>query len=224
MEILKDSNTHPSYGMISFSRYSGGNPYMFGSEINHNGGISLTISQGERKRSLSRDWYMSRKSIVRVDMTYNQFAETIANMNTQGVPCTLRRYNGEKIEECPPQSTEKSEIKNEFKQQMNKVSKLLDECVKLSESQLNSKKPPTKKERADLVHKISQAKMNISENVPFILDSFDENMDDLVLQAKSEVEGFITNKIASYGLKGLKKEILMIEDATTKGGENYERK
>jgi hypothetical protein len=205
--------THSSYGMISFAKYTGGHFNMFGSELNHNGGICLEIKTAEKHRRLHRDWYMPRDQIIRVHMSYSQFAESIANMNTSGVPCTLMRVRGEKIEECPKQTNEISEIHNEFEEQASKIATMLDKCIKMTREQLNGSKPPTKKEREELLSELTQARMNIQSNMPFIIESFNENVHTIVDSAKAEVEGFVTQKITQYGIEGIRKEMLSLDAA-----------
>lgn len=205
---------HPSYGMISFSKYTGGHQNMFGSELIHNGGIALKISKASKRRHLHRDWFYPQDEIIEVNMSYSQFAEAIANMNTSGVPCTLRWVKGERIESCPKQSNEITEIHDEFEEQASKIASLLDKCIKMSQEQLDGSKPPTKKEREELLSELKQAKMNIKSNMPFIIESFNENVHTIVDSAKAEVEGFVTQKIAQYGLEGIKKEMLRLDAAS----------
>ena len=56
-------------------------------------------------------------------------------------------------------------------------------------------------------------RQEIESNVPFIQQSFNEQMDKTVMEAKGEVEGFVMNKLMSAGLEGLQKEMKMLGDS-----------
>ena len=212
MEDNKKIFTHPSYAMISFSRYTGSNSYMFGSELNHNGGIRLRICNAEKHRHLGRDWYHSRDVLIEVNMSYSQFAEAITNMNTTGVPCTLDYHDGKQIEPCPKQSNEITETHEEFEKLSSKIASNLNECINMAIEQLNSPKPTTKKEKQALIDSLKYAKMNIESNMPFVIKSFNENIDTTVSNAKAEVEGFVTQRITQMGIEGIKQQMLSVGD------------
>lgn len=205
---------HPSYGMISFSRTTGGNPNMFGSDIEHSNKITVRIAHGIRDRGYSRDWYHSKGGIVEVDMTYHQYAEAISSMNMgDGVPCTIRRIQGKGvIEECPPQVIETEKVNAELEKAIQAATSALDASLAMSKAQLESSKPPTKKERQELFDALEKARRELNSNIPFIQDSFKENMDGVVLDAKMNVEAFVANKIHSLGLKGLEAEMLKLNE------------
>ena len=54
-------------------------------------------------------------------------------------------------------------------------------------------------------------RQEVESHVPFIQNSFNEQMDKTVLEAKGEVEGFVMHKVISAGLEGLQKELKMLE-------------
>ena len=78
---LGKCTTHPAYGMLSFSRRSGGKQSLFGSSIEHKDVIAMTLRHGEVTRNLSSDWYHGTEVIAEVEMSYAQFAEAITSMN-----------------------------------------------------------------------------------------------------------------------------------------------
>lgn len=200
-------NKHESYGMLSFGRTSGGNPNMFGSSINHNNKISLEISTSRERRDFSSEYYYPDRQLIRVEMTYTQFAEAIASMNTTGVPCTIMRFDGKRIEDCPPQEVERVKIRKDYEEKMKGVGKLLSDVLVMSKEMWDSKKAPTKKEREALYWKIHNAEQEIRANAPFMMECFEESIDKVLVQAKGEFEAFVQNKIHSLGIKGLENEV-----------------
>jgi len=81
-ELGGTSESHPSYGMVSFNRQQQTPPAnLFGSSIKHQTLISLTIRRGTKERDLSRDWYFGGEELIEVLLSPNQFAEAITHMN-----------------------------------------------------------------------------------------------------------------------------------------------
>ena len=91
---MRDSKKteHPSFCMFSFSRVTSnkGAPF-FGSDILHKDFIKMTVSRADVDYHLGSNWYNENGIELEAYMTYSQFSEAIAGMNTQGVPVTLRR-------------------------------------------------------------------------------------------------------------------------------------
>ena len=48
--------SHPAYGMLAFSRITGGNQSLFGSSIKHHDIIGMTIRHGDVTRGINKDW------------------------------------------------------------------------------------------------------------------------------------------------------------------------
>ena len=61
METNKDN--HESYGMISIAKFNGKSQF-FGSDLEHGGGISITISKGEVERKLFSEWYYGGEEMI----------------------------------------------------------------------------------------------------------------------------------------------------------------
>lgn len=90
---------HPSFGMLNISRIHGKSGYLFGTEIQADNFIELTLSSATMKRDLTQDWFHEDDTLFRVKMSPNQFSELMTNLNTSpGVPVTieeiLRRKSG----------------------------------------------------------------------------------------------------------------------------------
>lgn len=56
---------HESYGNIDISRFSGNNSEFFGSDLYHNGGISITISNADRSKEYGRERIHSCEQLIR---------------------------------------------------------------------------------------------------------------------------------------------------------------
>ena len=83
--------SHPCFGMIRISRQSGGDGRkLFGSEIETNNTIAITISEANVTQDLGRNWYYDHTILTEISMSPVQYAELISNPNTQGSPCTIK--------------------------------------------------------------------------------------------------------------------------------------
>lgn len=202
---------HPSYGTVSLSRISSGNPKtLFGSSIKHVSYIRLRVNRGESDRSYHEDRHRSGSSIVEVDLTPNQFGELISSISVaSGVPCTIRYILGEEVPE-PRFNSKREQFVNEFYEHTDKIADKFDAL--LTEMSIMAEKSTVgKKDRQELYNKLRLLKQEVKANIPFIADMFNEQMDKTVHEAKAEVEAFITNAALQTGLEGLKKNQLILE-------------
>jgi hypothetical protein len=94
---------HESFGMLQISRTDCGGAGMslFGSSVKHNHIITLRVHKAEKCRHIHQDWYHSRDCLVEIYLSPLQFVDAMTNMNTMGVPCTLKTVNGNPMDDCP---------------------------------------------------------------------------------------------------------------------------
>ena len=214
MDMFKNTKKHPSYGMLSFSRcHCGGEKALFGSSILHNNTITLTLREGEVDRHLNSDWYHGKKRLFEVEMSYSQFAELISSMNQgDGIPVTIREVMGERKEDCPFEN-KRMEFVNEFSQKVKDVQKICNDLINNTKKLFDTKKPLNKSEKENILAQLETIKREVDSNIPFIADSFNEQMDKTVLEAKGEVESFVQNKITNIANQAIAQnpEILLGE-------------
>ena len=183
---------HPAFGQIGASHFSGGPGVFYGSDLRHNGGVSIKITTSTMRRSLSNDWPMEEKLIAEVELTYAQWVEFVANTNRgNGVPCTIRfdAAEGHRPQIAPPVPT--VEI---FRSESDATLKdALAALKKLSGTKLTGA-------QKDMVNK---AMMEISANVGFVASQFDKHMEKAMAKAKIEIETYTTSLIYRTGLETL---------------------
>lgn len=208
---------HESYGLLQIGRINGGSRNLFGSSIKHNNTISLRVKPASKSRNLNTDWFYDEGvSYIEVEMSQTQFAEAITSLNCgSGTPVTVRRINGKNIEECPEEN-KRQEFEKEFEQQMECLGNKLFELTKRTEEILSNKKTLNKSEKEEILNAIKGLKAEIKSNIPFMGSMFNEQMDKTSTEAKGEVEAFWLNKIHSLGVKGLEKEVLMLNEENNK--------
>ena len=215
--MFENKDKHPSYGMLQFSRTSGGSTSLFGSSIQHRNTIRMYLREGEVERGLNTNWYYGDKEIVEVEMSYSQFAEVITSMNMgTGVPVTIRYIQGKgKIEDCPF-IDKKKQYEAEFKDNLDKANEKANDLLNSVKTMFEEKKSFTKKDREEILEKIHHLSMEMNDNREFIYKQFNEKMDKTTLEAKGEIEAFCQNKINSIANAALvehKEDILKLENS-----------
>lgn len=198
---------HESFGMIGVSRFQGGPNTYFGSSIKHNGGIAIRIRHAELHRDLNRDWVMGRDEIIEVNLSYNQYAEMISNPNSgEGVPCTIRHINRQRME-APPFESKAELHRKEFAEDMKKISEDGTLYMKEALDILENKSSISKSDRQTILDAFRMFKQHIESNMPFAQTQFHEQMDQTITEAKAEIEGFIETKLRSIGIDKIKESL-----------------
>jgi len=202
MGLFDDKKEHPSYGVVSWSRCSGGNLALFGSDVRHNNFISLKISTAESARGLSNDWVHETGVIAEVYMSPVQFAEFISSPNTTPVCCTLRftKEAGiiEPAEFEPKVETFKKEFKKDIEDIVTNLSTLVAKAREVAEA------PRAKKsELRELQNMVNSVEAALISDMPFVYEQFAKQMSKTVLSAKAEVEAYVEHRIRETGLQAL---------------------
>jgi hypothetical protein len=197
---------HPSFGRIQFNRFTCNHNSFFGTDVSGSGGISIEILSAYRERDLNRDYIGGNKTIVKVELSYNQFYEAIgAMMNTEGMPCTIRYNNGEYISSIQHEKTKQELFQEEFDNDVrnigNNLNNIVDKMTRMSEG-----KTVKKSEFKSLLRDVEMARQSINSNLPFVLKQFGRSLNKSMTEAKNGFVGFIESKVYNLGLKELKKE------------------
>jgi len=211
----RETYEHPSYAMLELTKVRrGGETALFGSSIKHSDTIVLRIKKGKMDRNLNRDWYYDGKQYIEVEMSYNQFAEAITSFNYGGgVPVTLRRFNGENIEDCP-YIDKRMQFENELNANLKGATAAIDKAINDVKSLFESKKTFSNKDKEMVTDLLGQISRSYQDSLPFMYGQFNEQMDKTVTEAKSEFESFVQSKLNNIALIALQEkrdEILALE-------------
>lgn len=193
-----EKTTHPAYGMLSFSRRTGGKTPLFGSSIEHRDTIAMTLTHGDITRGLNTDWYHGNGIIAEVEMSYSQFAEAITSMNMgSGVPVTVRRTEKDgRIPECDF-INKKEQFQDELKERLSNATEMSRSLIVEVQKLFDEKKTLTKADKSEIINKLTKVASEINGNVNFTYEMFNEQMDKTVMEAKGEIEAFYQNKVNS---------------------------
>lgn len=201
-----------TYGMIDISRgqIGGVGKRLFGSDVKHNNVISLVVRRGYYDRGISNDWYYGNEELIRIDLSPVQFAEAITNMNTNGVPCTIVRYNGETMGEVPNLDNKKEVFRKEFNNSIKNTTKDINDLISNVEELISSKKAINKSDKEHILNVLNSISRELNSNIPFMTKCFDEQIEKSVSHSKAEVEAYVQYKINSLGLKALNEEFNIV--------------
>lgn len=206
---------HPSMVLIGVSRcnHGGKGASLFGSSIEHDTTICLTIKQASVERNLSNDWFHSTTNLplIEIEMSPTQYAEMITNMNCgDGVPATLRQKDGVRFE-YPVITTKAQQFQNEIKDDISEVLNNFKKAKTRSNELLNSIKPLSKAEKQELLTLIESLDRLAQDHLPFMIDQFGRQMEKTVAEAKSEVDAYVVHTIMETGIKTIKTNMLIEE-------------
>lgn len=190
----KQKYTHPTFGMVSFSKVSsgGGTPF-YGSDLKHNEFISLRINGSSLERSLTSDYYVEEERIVEVRMTKSQFSELLTCMNSEGTPCTIEFIKDKTIPKLPKMKTRRGYVRSSFKERMDEFSETLKAQSKLAK-EIITKKTLSKLDQENLGRAIASLFTQVQDNIPYFLDCFDESMEEILVEVKSQITQSIKEK------------------------------
>ena len=207
MEHEEEYYTQPSFGQIVFSRVTGTADF-YGSELTQDHYIEMTLMHSSVKRDLSQDWYHADGGLplARVRMSSGQFSEMITSMNHgDGVCCTIEFIDGKRTPPLVKQESRKEFVHRKFEDRMAEFAKRLREKQNQAR-EIVKKKTLSKEDIKNLTFHLDWLTQEIAGNIPFFAKCFQETMDDVVLEAKLEVENAIQHKINILGLTELHKQ------------------
>ena len=197
---------HPCFGLAKFSRIYGYSGFMFGSDVQSENFIELTINHAERVKGDYRvHYYDYGRPIVRLKMTQTQFAELLTNMNMgTGVPVTLEAINGERVEQFDLDDAKNhlDELKDDFKERSKEtLNSLIESRNKLK--RIIDKKNLSKKDQEEALWLLDKYIQEIRSNMPFFIKLYKEETADIVQRAKTELDGMIQSCVIRAGVKAL---------------------
>lgn len=208
----RERHTHPSFGQLYFSRVNSNGTEFYGSELKQDNYIQMELSESEVDRDLTRDWYFAKKSIARIRMSSSQFAEMITSLNgVGGACCTIEYIQGKDIPALPKQESRKEFIHRKFEDRMKMFAYTIRENQKKAKD-IVKKKTLSKQDIHDLTHQIEWLTEEVERNIPFFAKCFQETMDEVVHEAKTEVENAIQHKINTLGLNALHEQQKLLKN------------
>mgnify|MGYP000884978274 CR=1 FL=1 len=202
---------HPAYGTVEVSHPQGGSDVYFGSRIEHQSRVRVTINAGSLKRGLSNDWIHSEKLLVELEFTDAQWSQFVSSHSGRATPCTFRHYPkgalNVELEAVPGIAGDpdaRPSFSDEMQETMRKEIAGLQDAVKRMDAMLESGKLG-KKELQEIRNSVARGADRVASNVGFVAEQFTEHMEQVVSDARIEIEANMHNTIQTIGLDAVKR-------------------
>jgi hypothetical protein len=183
-----EAETHESFGTISICRAQGRFDNLFGSNIDTNHAVHLTIQRAERRHEHAHDWIHGREELVSVYLSPLQFAEFLTSMGQgEGIPCTLDRVAGTKMEQPPETEATARKVVREFVEKTEDIAVFAKGADQLVKDILAKGQKMKKGDREELQSIMTKMVRLTTDSAPFLIKQAEEHIDKMVSEAKATI-------------------------------------
>lgn len=202
--MSKEYEKHDSWGMVGIYHQHHGGRELFGSDVVNHNTICLKIKTAQCSRELGRDWIMGDKTLIEISLSANQFADLLTNANMgDGVPCTIEYMIGKGMIEYQPQKPKIEIIEEERNELAEATVNDLESSITMVKELIANKKL-SKSAGEELLSKIRGAYSSlVGGSKEFFKKQVKQELNNMVVEAKRQVQSYVDNKIYSTGLKML---------------------
>lgn len=206
MKDFREEETHESWGMIGAYKCQGECDTFFQSDVPCYNYIKLVIKTARKQRGLSKDWVHGDKIVCEVKLTPNQWVEMLTNMNyCDGVPCTFTYTEKLGSIDFKPESNRLDLLIQESDEKVDEGKEKLELAIKKVISLVNEKRI-SKKIADEFLGDLEKANSCLSGGgIEFVKRQAKEHIENMTVQAKSNIASYIDYKIYTTGLKELEK-------------------
>lgn len=192
---------HKSFGVISTSKISCSNMLLYGSNVPVDNAIGISIRRSTLiEDALLGDHYTGDDVLIRIEMTPVQWAEFVAGTSTQ-VPCTVTTLMGEYI---PKERVNRPRSERFRTEAANELQSTVEQVRRIKKFAKDIGPKTTKQLHDDLLRAISALETTLAANLPYYMQTFQECMDSMVIEAKADLDAKILATIHELGLEQLK--------------------
>ena len=197
----REYKTHDSWGMVGIYHQHHGGRELFGSDVTNHSTICLKIKTAQCTRDLGRDWITGDKTLIEITLSANQFADLLTNANMgDGVPCTIEYVGGKGMIEYKPQQPKLEIIEEERDELAEKTVSDLELSIAMVK-ELIAKKKLSKSAGEELLSKMRNAYSSlVGGSKEFFKKQARQEVDDMIVEAKRQVQSYVDHKIYSTGL------------------------
>ena len=202
---MKEYETHDSWGMVGICHQHHGGRQLFGSDVTNYNTICLRIKTAQCSRELGRDWIMGDKTLIEITLSANQFADLLTYSNIgDGVPCTIEYVREKGMIKYQPQKPKIEIIEQERDALAEKAVSDIHSSIAMVK-ELIDKKKISKTAGEELLFNMNGALSSlVGGGKEFYKKQARQEVEDMVTEAKRQVQSYVDNKIYSTGLQMLK--------------------
>jgi hypothetical protein len=160
--------------------------HLFGSDIQHQHYVVVTVTRCTRKRDLNRDWLHGTQVLLEIAMSQAQWGAFVSSFGDgSGVPATLRHLVGEgRVSQAPPESR--------FDESHREVGEAGDRA--LAEVQASYDKLAAafetggKRAQREALRDLGIRLSNAPKNMEFAAESLTKHVEKVVTTARADIE------------------------------------
>lgn len=200
--------THPAFATVAVTETSGGSSILFGSDVDHQYKIRMSIQPAYVNRDLNRDWiHSSNHSIVEVEMSHAQFSALCGAVGKgSGVPCTLRwkpvHSEVERVPYIAPLETKLDTFGREVKESAERQIAALRAQIDRLGNSLESGKIGIKEAR-EIHRNLSVAAANLPSNLQHTVTQAQEMLEVAGNDARAQIEAFAESTARRLGVSSI---------------------
>jgi hypothetical protein len=197
---LSDSvERHPAYGQIGASRVHG-QTYLYGSDFQHRDYVVIRIHTSELHRGLSHDWPYAKDQLIEVALSEAQWATFVSTLNMgMGTQCTIQHRQGQPL---VPEIAGAPDRKAQITEEMRKAAQKGLEALLTLREEVDALKVSAKAREA-LMAKVETVERELASNIPYIAQTFGEQVEASTEQAKIEIHAYVQNVVQRAGVAAL---------------------
>jgi len=208
---------HPAFGCVTVTNWTGGGKAvrLFGSDLGHSGGVTLTFHEATALRGLSTDRHHAGAVLLEVDMSESQWARFVASSGKGcGTPVTITAKRTGDMEIPPriaaPELSKREVHGEEMRKSLHEKLEKARQCTEAIAAMLDGSGSISKTALRAVYKELNLAISHLPGTTQFIYDTFAEHTEKLADDAKLEIEAFVDNLATQLGIEQLR---LMAPDA-----------
>lgn len=205
--------THPAFGLVTVTQWHGGgdaeNTRMFGSDIGHNSGITLSFESAELIRdTLSQDRVHGHGTLLEVTMSLSQWSRFVSSIgNGGGIPVTIRRKRGGDLIPCPQIAAPEASKREVHGEEMHAALKKRLDAMRSQVDKLGAMIADGKITKTTLKEAHSELSRHVDQlpgSVQFVYDQFARATEQVVNDAKTEFEVHVDGVASRLGYQQIR--------------------
>lgn len=198
IDTATGDEVHPAFGVAVVTRRHGSSRSLFQSDLLHNDTVALSVHEATRKRDLNHDWVHPGRELVEIEMSLAQWGSLVSSMGLgSGVPVTIRRTEHEPfVPEIPHQPRTAENLR-----EVREVTDRMYARVKAATASLHEAIHEKKGVRATkaALRALENAVAGVGSNAQFAVDSLVEASEQVVAQARADIEAHVLEVIRLTG-------------------------
>lgn len=210
---------HPAFGIVALHSWSasGDGMRLYGSDLRHSTGMTLTLFKSEQVRGLSGNYHAQRERVAEFSMSASQWARLVSSVGRGGgVPVTLENYREGQYFEAPmigdPPKPRAEVFRDEMADGVRKHLTAMQVHVARLGVMLDSGKL-TKTELREVYKELARHCEQLPGSVEFVHEQFERSIEHSLSDAKTELEAHIDGVAKQIGYESLRELAPRLTDA-----------